>query len=186
MKNDREKWDRRYADDEARVRDPDPLLQENAGLLLGGRALDVACGKGRHALFAARRGSIVDATDISLNALETLKYRADREGLRINCFQADLDEYEFPPGLYDLVTVFYFFAATLLPSIAAALKKGGLLFYATYNHRHTSVKPGFNPDYLVPEGGLRPYFPGLHVILDHPETGADKNISQLIARKPED
>lgn len=121
-----------------------------------------------------------------MNALETLKHRAEREGLRIDCFQADLDEYEFPRGLFDLVMVFYFFAATLMPSIEAALKKGGLLFYATYNHRHTSVKPGFNPDYLVPEGGLRPYFPALQVILDRPETGADRNIAQIIARKPED
>jgi hypothetical protein len=68
--------------------------------------------------------------------------------------------------------------------IGQSIKPDGFLFYATYNHQHTSLKPTFNPAYLVPQGGLAKFFPGFDIIFDKPEAGPQGNISQLIARKP--
>ena len=100
-------------------------------------------------IFLAEAGYAVDAIDISDTALSRLKVYADQRRLNIRCIIADLDGFALPTACYDLVAVFYFFSEPLLSSIKDALKRDGLLFYATYNKRHTSVQPGFNPDYLV-------------------------------------
>ena len=86
--------------------------------------------------------------DISDIALARLKVYSEQLRLNINCIHADLDNFELAKESYDLVVVFYFFSERLIPSIKQTLRQDGLLFYATYNERHTSVQPGFNPDYL--------------------------------------
>ena len=183
MKSDRERWDARYSESEPAEFTPDPLVVEHAGLLAGGRALDLACGRGAESLFVAARGYVVDAVDISTVALSALRTRAHDLGLRVRCVSADLDFFPLPEELYDLVMVFYFFDPGLMAAIERALKRGGLLFYATFNHRHTSLNPGFNPDYLVPPGGLAKFFLAMDTLLDEPEGGGDGNISRLIARR---
>lgn len=184
MKRDRERWDARYSGNGLAEFTPDPLLVEHSGILSGGRALDLACGRGAESLFVARRGYAVDAVDISTVALTSLRTRARDSGLRVRCVSADLDYFPLPVDLYDLVMVFYFFDPKLSTAIQQALKRGGLLFYATFNHRHTSLNPGFNPDYLVPPGGLAKVFTGLDILFEKPEGGAEGNIAQLIARRP--
>ncbi|MBM3301746.1 MAG: hypothetical protein FJY85_17570 [Deltaproteobacteria bacterium] len=84
---------------------------------------------------------------------------------------------------YDLVVVFYFYSPSVVPSIKAALKRGGLLFYCTYNWRHTSVRPEFNKAYLVQPGGLMSHFLDLEILLNESEAGDHGNVSRLIARK---
>ena len=182
MKTDREKWDARYASKEADFPAPDSFLVEHRHLLTSGRALDLASGMGADALFLARHGYAVDALDISFTALYRLQRKAQRVGLDIRPAVVDLDDFPLPRGLYDLVAVFHFFSPRLMRSISHALKKGGLLFYATYNYRHISVKPGFRLDYLVPSHGLTPYFPDLHILMHEEEAGQDKNLARLIAR----
>lgn len=183
MKNDRSRWNSRYAREDPGETVPDSLLLEYEHLLVGGRALDLACGFGADSLFVARRGYVVDAVDISVVALSVLKTRAVDAGLTVRCVVADLDAFPLSKALYDLVMVFYFFAPGLMSAAEGALKTGGLLFYATFNHRHTSVHPGFNPDYLVPPGGLAPFFSQSEILVDEPDGGVHGNISRLIARR---
>jgi tellurite methyltransferase len=64
-KLDRDKWNQRYAEDSYRKTNPVTLLEDWLPKLPVGRALDVACGAGRNALFLARAGFTVDAIDIS-------------------------------------------------------------------------------------------------------------------------
>ena len=184
MKNDREKWDLRYAREAQTIPAPDEFLIHHQGILRSGRALDVACGRGANSIFLAERGYSVDAVDISFQALYALQTEALRRRLEIRCVVADLDTYPLPRNLYDLVVVFYFFAEPLMKIINDALKPGGLIFYATFNKRHTSVRPEFNPAYLVAPDGLTHYFQDFDMIVRETAAGENGNVSRLIARKP--
>lgn len=48
-------WDRRYSERRWPT-DPDPLVVRMAGPLAVGRAADLGCGTGRHAIWLAQRG----------------------------------------------------------------------------------------------------------------------------------
>jgi hypothetical protein len=84
---------------------------------------------------------------------------------------------------YDLAAIFYFFSPPIMSSIQQCLKKGGLFISSTYNYRHTSIKPGFSKEYLVPRGGLVPYIHGLDIVKHESEAGEEGNLSRIIARK---
>ncbi len=183
LKKDREKWDQRYLEDKGAPFSPDPWLVEHANLLESGRCLDLACGRGANSLFVAERGYAVHAVDISLTALLELQKEANRWKLDVQCIVMDLDYCSLPVRFYDLVLVFYFFNPKLMKAISACLKPGGLTLYSTYNHGHTSVKPGFNPAYLVPPPGLAPYFTQFEILVNEPEAGKDGNITRIIGRK---
>lgn len=183
MISDREKWNQRYADESADIPAPDPFLVRHSDLLKSGRALDLACGRGGNAIFLAEAGYAVDAVDISDTALSRLQDYADQRGLNIRCIVADLDYFTLPAACYELVAVFYFFSESLLSSIRDALKCGGLLFYATYNKSHTSVQPGFNPDYLVEPEALGRYFNDFEILINEPEAGEERNVSRLVGRR---
>lgn len=183
MKKDRDKWDARYLTRGVSFPDPDPFLVANRGLLAGGSALDLASGLGANALFLARCGYRVEAIDISYRALAGLKAKADRLRLDVSAVVADLDHYPIARNRYDLVTVFHFFSPLLMPAIQDSLKQDGILIYSTYNFRHRSVKPGFDPRYLVSPDGLAGYFPDLHVMVHQTEAGEAGNLSRLIATK---
>ncbi|MBM4327930.1 MAG: class I SAM-dependent methyltransferase [Deltaproteobacteria bacterium] len=183
MRKDRDRWESRHNRESPDFDDPDPLLTENRKLLTSGIAVDLASGFGADSLFVAEAGYKVHSLDISFRALSALHGEARQRGLDVSCVVADLDEYALSKAYYDLILVFYFYAKPLMGPIQDCLKRGGLLFYATYNFRHTSVKPEFNPAYLLPPGGLSPFFPKLEIILDEPEAGPDRNVSRFIGRK---
>lgn len=183
MKSDQEKWDAWYRGKRNDPREADEFLVAHEDLLTRGRALDLACGLGGNALFLAERGYCVHALDISFVALSRLRAEAKRRSLSVHSVVADLDYHPLPRATYDLVSVFHFFSVSLVASIKACLKKGGLLFYSSYNYRHKSLKPEFNPAYLVPAGGLMPSFVDFEIIVDEAEAGAAGNVSRLIARK---
>src|SRR3990170_7335876 len=78
-------WDERYRAREAvPERGPAAFLVENLHLLPGrGRALDVAMGSGRNALFLAAQGYDVTGIDISPAAVERCREEAERLGCRV-------------------------------------------------------------------------------------------------------
>lgn len=183
MKQDKSRWNARYLGRNEAEPQPDPFLLEHSDLFHGGRALDLACGLGANSIFLAQRNYWVDSIDISESAISKLQARSRSLGLELGLVVADVDEFKLPEELYDLILVFFFFSDTLIPEISKALKKGGFLIYCTYNYKHTSLKPGFNPRYLVPEGGLSQFFPEMEKLVDEPEAGGDYNLSRFIARK---
>ncbi len=152
---DKERWNARYASGEYVARThPSELLARWIDRLPRGRALDVACGAGRNALFLASKGYRVEAMDISSVALERAANRAQREGLEVRWIEADLerlarrrkgpspaaqpsreDESAFasataiPRGVYRLVVVSRFLDRPLIPHLIEALAPGGYLLY---------------------------------------------------------
>ncbi|WP_025769277.1 methyltransferase domain-containing protein [Thioalkalivibrio sp. HK1] len=89
---DKERWNARYASGEYIARThPSDLLASWIDRLPRGRALDVACGAGRNAIFLASKGYRVEAMDISSVALERASKRAQAEGLEVRWIEADLE-----------------------------------------------------------------------------------------------
>jgi tellurite methyltransferase len=66
------------------------------------RLLDVGCGEGRNAVFFARNGYEVIAFDSSPKGLEKTRLLAERTGVGVEVFQADVNEYR-PAGTFDVV-----------------------------------------------------------------------------------
>ena len=87
-------WEERYrADADSRTAlesAPTPLLVEGASHLPPGRALDLACGAGRNALWLARRGWSVTAVDGSPAAIENLRRRAAHLSVKVDARVAEI------------------------------------------------------------------------------------------------
>ena len=101
----------------------------------GDRALDFACGTGRHTLWLAGLGYHVDAVDISMVALRHLSRSAEEQVLShsIRLIQADLTEWRPEKTTYDLIFVTRYLDRTAIPALVAALKPDGLLLYRTFH-----------------------------------------------------
>ena len=183
------RWDQRYLKG-ASLREPSPLLVESAHLLpTVGRALDVAMGAGRHALFLAARGLEVIGVDISPVAVEICRREAARLGLPITAICADVTTYPIPQEAFDVVLDFYFLERELCPRLEEALRPGGLLFFETFTTAQLALGWGpRNPHYLLRPGELPSLFPHLEPLLYReglihhgPRPTA---IASLIARRP--
>lgn len=104
---DATQWDERYAE-RPLVWSAGPnqfLIDEIAGLPPG-RALDLACGEGRNALWLAEQGWRVTGTDFSSVAIDKARRRAEQRGAELALHVADATE-PVTNGPYDLVIVFY-------------------------------------------------------------------------------
>ena len=130
---DAEGWDRRYASkDRVFAREPTEIVAELIAPLPPGRALDLATGEGRHAIWLAQGGWSVTAVDFSRVGLEKAAARAQALGLEIEPVQADLYDYRPPRAAFDLVLLAYMHPepgrrATVLSRAAEALRPGGRL-----------------------------------------------------------
>ncbi len=89
--------------------------------------LDLAGGRGRHALWLARRGWRVCVVDISDVALGKLGETAARLKLNVRLVAGDVTDFAFEPNRYDLILLFYHFDRRLFPEMAPALRTDGLV-----------------------------------------------------------
>ena len=105
---DREAWNDRYRTDELVWHaKPNRFLVEEVVGMQPGRALDVACGEGRNALWLAERGWQVTAVDFSAVALAKARRLAFERHLEVVFIEADVARWEPPPARFDLVVVMY-------------------------------------------------------------------------------
>lgn len=109
--------------------EPAAIVRDALDDLPPGRALDVATGHGRNAIFLAERGWEVDAIDISRAMLDPAYERATDRSVSVNWILADIDDYCFPTDAYDVITVSYFDARDRLSAVKDALVPGGVLCY---------------------------------------------------------
>lgn len=180
------RWNEKYrAASRGAFGEPDPLLTQHAALLeKGKRALDLACGAGANAIFAATRGMSVVGVDASLEGLRIASKRARAAGVRIALVNADLEVYRPPAGRFDLVLMFRYLNRPLIASLAAALRPGGVMMCKTFNLNYLEDKPDMNPDYLLEPGELHRSFPGLVCIDSNDGEDNAATTSWWIGRKP--
>ena len=190
MKMDQRRWDRRYRRRGfALGEEPNPFLRKHIHLLPKGRALDLATGEGRNAVFLARHGFDVDAVDISEVGLKKAKRLARALGAQIHTIQADLDGYPIEKEGYDLICDFYFLDRRLIPKLKKGLKKGGRIICETYliDHRDLAAQGPKQARYFLKHNELLRQFNDFRVLCYREglfrEGGRKKAIASLIAEK---
>jgi SAM-dependent methyltransferase len=163
-------------------------LRATAGL---GPCLDLACGRGRHALFAARNGLRVVAVDLDAPLLRKLADQSATERLAIAALRADAESacgLPFPEACFGAILVARFLFRPLAPAIAALLAPGGLLVYETFTTRQRELGRGpRNPDFLLTEGELPRLFASLEVVAYEESLrsggGGESWLAGLVARR---
>jgi SAM-dependent methyltransferase len=170
--SDRERWDARHALAGGTAPAPPDALRGREHLLpRGGRALDVACGRGAVAAWLAARGFAVDAVDVSPVGLAAGAALAP--GVR--WIRHDLTAGLPAPGPYDVVVCQRYRDPALYPALAGVLAPGGLLVVAGLSEVGDS-----GGRFRAAPGELAAAFAGLHV-LDHVERDG---LATLLARAP--
>jgi SAM-dependent methyltransferase len=104
----REDWDARYARKELLwSAEPNRLFAAEVGGLPPGRALDLACGEGRNAVWLAEQGWRVTGVDFSDVALAKAEELAASRGVEADWIAADVLDYEPDERGFDLVLLLY-------------------------------------------------------------------------------
>jgi tellurite methyltransferase len=178
-------WNEHYAGSAPVDSAADPLLIEAAEMLRAGRALDLACGAGRHALYLARLGWRVTAVDSSSVAIGQL--RAQAAGLPLDARLADLEHGEFPipPDTYQLICDFYYLQRDLFPQIRAGVHPGGVFAGAMHLFDEGPQRVPRNPDFQLQPGELRSLFDGWKVLYysEGRDPGRSRRAARIVARR---
>jgi SAM-dependent methyltransferase len=100
---------------------PAPELTEALAGAAPGRALDLACGSGRHAVWLKERGFEVTAVDREIGEIAGVHF-----------VQADLEahEYRIEPDMWDLIVCWLYWQPDLLAEIARGVREGGIVALA--------------------------------------------------------
>jgi tellurite methyltransferase len=178
-------WDEQYRKqvESAMEREfvPNPLIVEAARDLHPGRALDLACGTGRNALWLAEHGWNVTAVHVSPTAIEILRRRAN--GLRIEAQLADLEDPAFTiePTSYDLVAMCYYFERRLIEPCKRGVVPGGVMVAIAL-----LKEPGKElSTFRLQPGELRGYFADWEILHYRECTDSwQHKIAELVVRRP--
>lgn len=148
-------WDRRYADSEfVWTVHPNRFLVEEATGLAAGRALDLACGEGRNAVWLAQRGWQVTGVDFSQTGLDKARALATERHVHAEWIHADLLEYRPEPGAFDLVLIFYLQLpprqrTPVIRAAAGAVAPGGTLLVVAHDSENLEHGHGGPQDPVV-------------------------------------
>ncbi len=182
-------WDAEYRErkrTEDLLSTPTPLVIETARPLSPGRALDLACGTGRNALWLAEHGWTTTAIDGSEVALASLRSKAARLGVAIDTCIADLTKPDFrlEEARWDLILICYYLQRDLFDQVKRAIVPGGVI--VTIVHL---TAPGEEPtETRLPPGELGKYFDGwkiLHSYEGMPHDGNHRrSVAEIVAQRP--
>jgi tellurite methyltransferase len=167
---------------------PSSWLLENADLLTsvpGRRALDVACGRGRHAFWLAAAGFTVHATDRDEEAIGFVNSEARRLGVPVTGEVRDIEAHgvSFGHEAYDVIVVVHYLHRPLFPALVSALCPHGLLFYETFTVDQAQRGKPSNPDYLLLHGELERLVAPLDVLRSRDGEFEDRLVAGVVALK---
>jgi len=186
-------WDTRYAAEElVWSAGPNRFLVEEVRDLEPGRALDLACGEGRNAIWLAEQGWEVVASDFSAVGIDKGRQRAARAGVTVEWVVADVTTWD-PPGEFDLIAVFYLqLAAGALAAtfarVVPALSPGGTLLVVGHDRRNIAEGVGGpqDPAVLLDPGEVADLLEGLTIeraaTVERPVEGADRPALDTLVR----
>lgn len=154
MNRVRDTWNARHAARET-LTHPSAFVTDREYLLPArGRALDVAGGAGRHAVWLARRGFDAILVDISDVALARAEAAADEDSVALTTVQADLSDDPLPPGDFEVIVVHDYLDRDVWAALPAKLAPGGLLLACQPTVRNLERHPRPSARWLLDEGEI--------------------------------
>jgi SAM-dependent methyltransferase len=152
-------WNQRYADSElVWSAAPNLWVEQLTRDLQPGKALDIAAGEGRNALWLAARGWHATAVDFSAVALQRARSLAreqlgDDAGM-LETVEADVETWAAPERSYDLVLVVYLHLPAqqrraVMRAAAEAVAPGGTLLIVGHDLENLTSGHGGPQDPLV-------------------------------------
>jgi tellurite methyltransferase len=165
---------------------PASFLVENIDLLPPGRAMDIAMGAGRNAIYLAQRGYDVTGIDLSPESVVEALKKAREAGVSINAVVEDLEEtYRIEPDHWDVIICFNYLHLPLFPAIRDGLKPGGMIVYETYIIDQMEFGRPHNPDFLLRHNELLEEFRNFRCLRYREGIlGPEKAAAGIIAQKP--
>ncbi len=183
-------WNERYRQRERAAEDldatPTPLVVDTAAKLAPGRALDLACGAGRNALWLAEQGWKVTAVDGAPEAIKILRARALERGVKIKAAVADLEkgEFEIEPARWDLIAICYYLQRNLFEPAKRGVAPGGILISIV----HINAPGEEDGPHRLRPGQLERYFEGWEILHRHEGKATDaahrRAVAEIVARRP--
>ena len=181
-------WDQRYRSKERAAEDlqiePTELVAQTARKLPPGKALDLACGTGRNALWLAQEGWDVTAVDGAGFAIEIVQERARKKKVNIKTVVADLrnGDYTIEPFYWDLIIICYYLQRDLIEPAKRGVCLGGVLLIIV----HTTEGEEQPTESRLRPGELAQYFSGweiLHSYEGKPNDPAHRHsVAEIVAR----
>ena len=148
------------------------------------RALDVAMGRGRHAVALALGGYRTFGVDLNLDAVRDAIRAAKANELVVLGWCADLTRTPLPDAHFDVVVVTRYLQRDLFPSVRNAVLPGGVVLYETFTVAQRALGRGpTSPDHLLEPGELRARFDGFEVLF-YEEVTAPEAVARIAARRP--
>jgi tellurite methyltransferase len=183
-------WDKRYRLREHAASDfeagPTPLLVDTATALAPGKALDLACGAGRNALWLAQHGWKVTAVDNAKTAIAILLQRASERLVNIEAVAANLEKGEFwiAPRSWDLIAICYYLQRSLFEPAKLGVIPGGMLISIV----HVSEPGEADGPFRLRPGEHAKYFTGWEILCAREGRANDpahrRPVSEIVARRP--
>ena len=148
---------------------PAAIVVDAVKLMPPGRALDLACGRGRNAVFLVEQGWSVVGIDGSAAVMEGIDPRVTTRVL-------DLERNPLPyeNDSFDMVCIIHFLHRPLFGEARRVTRPGGAVVSAIHTTRST-----MNPKYTVAIGELRSLFSDWEILVDR-----EDQIAEVVARKP--
>jgi 2-polyprenyl-3-methyl-5-hydroxy-6-metoxy-1,4-benzoquinol methylase len=162
---------------------PNRLLVEAVKNRKPGRALDIAMGQGRNALYLAKLGWDVTGFDVSKAGLDQAQRQAAQSGLTIHSSQMSDEEFDFGTEQWDLIALIYPIEKRSVYRVRQALKPGGIVVVEC-SHKEASDAP-FEYD----SNELLQIFTGFRIlkyedaVAEHEWAGKQLRLVRLIAQK---
>jgi SAM-dependent methyltransferase len=150
----------------------------------GGRALDVAGGAGRNAIWLASRGFHVTIVDISSVALALASKRAVFANVKIQTLEIDAEQQPLPGGPFNLVLSHCYLCRNLFPQFPNLLADDGRLVVIQPTRKNLERNEKPPAAYLFEEGELRGLAAGLEIVhYDEGWSADDRHDAVLVAKK---
>lgn len=181
----RSSWNNRYRERPAPV-GPAAFVTVELAPLLGppGRALDLAGGAGRHAVWLAERGWETTMIDTSEVAIALASERVDEADVDLRLVHSDLTVETLPDGPWDLVLIVHYLQRDLFSPAIDLLADNGVIAFSIATVRNLERRERPPLPYLLQEGEAPSLVDGLQIL--HYAEGwstEDRHEARVVARK---